>query len=231
MPSFPSKSGGGKPPVQPVRIRSVAVNEVLAVRFLGPIHGLITHQHAGRSTPCLGLGDCPSTVHKQRMVFKAYGPAEIWDRNNDHWQPVVMEVTENLEEILRGRTLRGEVWLLARDGPGKPNDPVTGVYIEQAEATGLRPGFDVKPVLCRVFHCPDLKLGATNPMPPRLYLEPVHEPGPVLPEEFRPGGPRERTAKEEQVITRKLADMFKENGDRPKHLNGDRNGSTGERGT
>jgi len=192
---------------QPVKIFSIKHNDPTSVRFLGPIAGLVTHWQSGRSEVCEG-DNCPAARHKCRSVFKAFGPVEVWDRIDEVWRPEVLEVTENLEEILRGRDLRGEVWLLTRPYVKGNSDPVNGQLLEKLDPRTLRKAFDIVPILTRNFRpVHKLLLGACNPNPPRVYLEPSTGAPPKLPADLIPDEPRPPSPAEQKKIKEMLAEL------------------------
>ena len=154
----------------------------LAVLFLAPIQGLNTHWHGGRSFPCRGVDDCPAPIHKARSVWKGYAPVETWDQAAGLWRPRVLEVTEVLEEQLRGRELRGEVWLLWRTDCGRRSSPIHAAYVETRSAQDHGRSFDISPPLLRFYHVPAILLGVPNPLPSKIMLPAVARPGPRIQE-------------------------------------------------
>lgn len=189
-----------------VRVLSVPLGAPVVVRFLGPVQGLLLHWHGGRSVPCQGQGDCPATIHRSRTLWRGYGPVEGWDEPWRLWRPAVLEVTEGLEEYLRGRTLRGEVWQLVRDGALGKRAPVEGVFCEALDDGKVSPWFDPLPVLQRFYHTTAISLGALNPLPPRTTLPAVGGAAPNLPEAIRPA-PAEQVSSQRQ---RRIRDMVEE---------------------
>lgn len=189
-----------------VRVLSVPIGAPVIVRFLGPVQGLLLHWHGGRSVPCQGTGDCPPTVHRSRTLWRGYGAVEGWDEAWSKWRPAVLEVTEGLEEYLRGRTLRGEVWQLVRDGALGKRAPVEGAYCETQEDQAVSPWFDPLPVLQRFYHTTSIVLGALNPLPPRTSLPAVSGPAPNLPVGLRPAPAEEMSPQRH----RRMKDMVEE---------------------
>jgi hypothetical protein len=107
-----------------------------------------------------------------RTIWKAWAPAAHLDEATNLWWPIVLEITEHLDELLHGRILRGEVWAISRPGTGKKSDPLTGIFLMKNHEESLRPAFDVKPILLRCYHVQELLLGIPNPIPPRVVLPP-----------------------------------------------------------
>lgn len=198
---FPSR-------VEAVRIIDLQPGVPLTVRFLGPCLGMIAHWHSGRSHPCPGPADCLPAIHRCRSVWKGFAPGESWDETRRLWFPGVVPVTEALEEVLRGRTLRGEVWVLARHVEGRKALPVTGVYCERQPECSLSPVFDITPVLLRAFHVPSILLGIPNPVPAKLEIGPSAGPAPQMPAELVPAP--EKLASPEEI--RKVMEMLKGRG-------------------
>jgi len=201
----PSPSGTG----HPVEVFSVEPGTATFYRFLADLQGLHTHWNGKRTVPCDGEGDCPASLHRTRIIFKAYAPAELWKPAERHWLPGVLEATEALEEQLRGRHLRGEVWMLKRGGDGRKSDPVFGVYSETFAEERLRPAFDIRPVLLRFYHVSHLVLGVENLLPAKLLLDPSHGDQPKLPLVLEPTEPPE-PSKEEMERLKTLAGKMSE---------------------
>lgn len=167
---------------EPVSVQPVPRVGELSVLFLGPYQGLITHWHSGRSWPCAGHDDCPSTIHRARSVWKGYAPVLVWDGPAQLWRPRVLELTEVLEEQLRGRNLAGEVWMLYRAEGGRKSARIEAVYLQRWARADVPQPFDVTPALQRFYHVQQLLLGVPNPLPAKLLLEPCVGPAPKLPE-------------------------------------------------
>ena len=187
-------------PLEPVRVLSVPEGIPICVRFLGPILGLDTHWKNG-TKPCPGEDECPPTIHRLGIIWRGYAPVESWENSRQVWRPWVLEVTEALEETLRGRQLRGETWLLERTREKGRTAAVIGVYCEAMLPDDVRPGFDVEPVLRRIFHCGKLRLGTRNPVPAKVMLEVMPGKPPVLPgEQAQPERVEEDNEKRQQAL-------------------------------
>lgn len=169
-----------------VRVLSVPAGPPVVVRFLDKLSGLLTHHNGKKPFDCKGEGKCPAGLHRLRLIYKGYSPVELWDPAQQLWIPTVLEVTEHLEEMLRARSLRGEVWLLSRGENAKPNSPVKGLFCERQLSAKVSKPFDMLPVLLRLYHTDSLLLGASNPLPPKVMLQPVQGEAPNLPEEILP---------------------------------------------
>src|SRR6266567_598198 len=178
----PSSSHGGSP----VQVLSVPENLPIVVRFLGPYRGLVVHWKSGRSEPCDGPGECNASLHRLPPIWKGYAPVEQWDGPAKLWRPAALEVTGNLEEVLRDRELRGEVWTLLRRTKKGKTDPVQGVFCERLSDNKLSAFFDVVPVLLRLFNRTSLRLDVPNFTAPKVILEAVAGDAPKLPPEALP---------------------------------------------
>jgi hypothetical protein len=163
-------------------VLSVPEGIPLSCLFLAGYQGLDTHRKGRDTIPCDGPGECSHCKHKSGIIWKGYAPIHAWDQTSRLWHPFVLELTESLEEELRGRDLRGEVWSLWRCGKGLPNDPVTGLFAERRRENDVSPAFDIVPVLLRMYHVSSLRLGRPNSMPPKICLEAVAAPAPKLPD-------------------------------------------------
>lgn len=190
--------------VRPVEVLSVKTGIPVVVRFLAGYQGILTHYSRSGPVWCPGPGECPSTVHKGKLIWKGYAAVQQWLRAGRQWQPDVLEITERLEEVLRGRDLRGEVWLLERKGAGHPSDPLFGAFCSRADLVELGPSFDPLPVVQRVYHSTALRFGAPNPMPPKILLPNVTGSAPVLPRELPSEEPRPLSDEEKQWANKRL---------------------------
>lgn len=192
-------------PSSDVRVLRVDPGEPTVVKFLGKLQGLITHfsKRTG-SVWCPGPEECPTATHRLGPDFKAYAPVEVWLEKEQVWRPRVLEATANLEQYLRGRRLRGEVWSLARRNEKNPKLPadkysaVVGAFCERIDDDQLSPEFAIEPVLKRFFGEPRLVLGAVNPMPDKLRLADVKAQPPNIPKDLLPPPPPEEDPAERE---------------------------------
>lgn len=139
-------------------------------------HGLFTHyvKPAKRSYYCKG-DKCDCTNSRFDRVWKGYCSIEVWSADLQHWAPAVLEVTEALEICFRGKFDRAQTWELWRlkGTKQKPSYPVQGRFIEQIKDEVLPDPYPVRPVLMRLYHCPDgIELHHKNPMPLPEMVEP-----------------------------------------------------------
>lgn len=167
-----------------VRIVSVPLAGEIAVLFCGPLAGLLVHRFQGRPVGCPGEGSCPTAHHRSRTLWYGYAPARVWRAQQQDWAACVIEVTEALEELLHGRQLRGELWMLQRDTQRKKTGPVTGVYLETRADQDTPPPFDLAPALYRLYHTNALALGVPNPVPAKVVLPVARLAPPPGPEAF-----------------------------------------------
>jgi hypothetical protein len=144
-----------------------------AIRFLGAYKGTLTHFQAGKTVPCLGEYDCPSPVHRLKLVWKAYAPVHYWRQQFRDWLPAVLEITERLEDLILGLTLRGTVWDLWRQAAEGKCQEVWGEQIGEVSESLLGPEFDVLPTVQRVIGRAIPLWGVSNPKPRRVIVEPV----------------------------------------------------------
>jgi len=155
---------------QVVSVVAVPARDGLKCCFAGPVLGILTHWHGGKSYACGGVEHCHPTIHKARGPWKGYAPVRVWQPRTETWKPFVLEVTEHLEEELRGRDLRGEVWELTRRDAKKKNSPVDGLFLELRSDPQLLVEFSVIIPLQRMYHQIELDLGTPNPLPAKLVL-------------------------------------------------------------
>lgn len=171
---------------RPVRILSVPPGVPCSVRFLAGFQGLLTHWKGKGSIPCPGVGTCPDAIHRLRTIWKGYAPVLLWEVRENLWRPWVLEITENLEEQLRGRKLRGEEWLLTRLEIRGRTDPVSGVLCRLVDSVELPEAFDVLPVLQKVLGSMEIRLGVANPTPAKVVLSPIAGDAPTIPTALQP---------------------------------------------
>jgi len=192
------QSESPRAPLEPVRVLSVPEGIPIVVRFLADVVGLDTHWKSGRTIPCPGVEECAPTVHRLGVIWRGYSPVEAWEASKGVWRPWVLEVTEALEERLRGRFLRGETWSLHRTEQKGRTSAVIGVYCEKTAPDEVRPAFEVEPVLRRIFHCGSLRLGTRNPLPPKIMLEALPGKAPTLPADLAQAGTGNEEAKDRE---------------------------------
>lgn len=211
----PDASGPGR--LRPVRVLSIDGTEPVVVRFLGGYQGALLHWPGRRYYVCQGEKNCPLDMHKKRTVWKGWAAAEQWEEASRMWWPACLEITENLEPELRGRQLRGEVWVLTKSQDKRDGSPVEGRLLETVSPKKLRQAFDVKPILCRIYGVRDFPWGIANPVPPKLVLDGVADEPPALLAEAAAESPRPMSAEERAEFRKKL----REKGWKPKGEGGE----------
>jgi hypothetical protein len=148
-------------------------NLPVTIRWLAQYEGMMTHYRPRCPIYCPGVKICDPSLHKLAAVWKAYAPVEVWRENPYRdWIPAVFEVTERLDELLKGEQLRGQVWCLRRVPIAPKRAECTGNFSEFCDASKLRKPFSMLPILTRVYHTPVIVLGIPNPKPPRIFLAP-----------------------------------------------------------
>lgn len=172
------------PPRDVVRIVPVPLAGPLVVLFAAALQGLLVHRHQSRPHACPGEASCPPVIHRSRTLWYGYAPVYVWRTGRDDWHAGVLEVTEALEEVLRGRQLRGELWMLERSAARRKTGPVSGVLLEQRGDVATPAPFDIRAPLQRLYHTTDLALGAENPLPRKLVMAAVKLAPPPGPEAF-----------------------------------------------
>jgi hypothetical protein len=88
------------------------------------------------------------------------------------WAAVVLEITEALEEQLRGRDLTGEMWHLMRSAVSKKSAQVSGIFYSKRTEAQLSKTFDVIAPIQRLYHSTELEFGAVNALPAKGMVEP-----------------------------------------------------------
>jgi len=167
-------SGCAPTDAQHVCLLSVPKEGTATVRLLGPASGILTHWAKKRPLACPGANACPQMVHRLSTVWKGYAPAEVWcDAPKRHWQPVVLEITERLWEVLSGQALRGQVWQLGRVAGDRGRIEVTGRLLDLLDPRTLRTDVQVQPVVCRVYRTTEIAWDVRPVMPARQVLAPI----------------------------------------------------------
>jgi hypothetical protein len=105
--------------------------------------------------------------------YYAYAPGRAYTPSTGLWKAQVLQITAALEQTLRGRVLRGEIWALARQQHKLGRGQMTGRYLGQAPPEQLHPAFDVTPTLQLAFGEVYFPLDSPNPFPDRLIVEDV----------------------------------------------------------
>lgn len=203
--SDPVKTGAGR--LRPVEIKSVKDDQSAVVRFLGGYSGTVLHYLGKTYTPCREPDrECPASIHTKRKLWRGWAPVEVFDDVQQVWWPWVLEITECLEEQLRGRQLRGEVWGITRPKEKEKGNRVVGVFVERQAAETMRKPFDIMPVLLRAYHLDEIPMGKPNTIPPKLILGPVEGELPSalvgqLHEPEAPPGPEEKKLLQEMIAS------------------------------
>jgi hypothetical protein len=198
-----------------VRVLSVPGNAPIIVRFLGPLWGVNLHWHGGRSHACCGPNDCPPAIHRARMTWRGYACVEGLNGQTRKWHPALLEITESLEEFLRGRALRGECWYLFREGEGKKTAAVIGKQLEANPHWILREAFPMEPILRRLYRLNALPPHVDNPLPGRVILCESDGEAPAMPEELTLEGPRRLSNEELQRFAKRGIGMVQEKKETP----------------
>lgn len=171
------------PQSEVARVVTVPSNDSLTVLFSGPPLGILAHWIGKRNKACPGLAECPATIHRIAPTWYGYAPVRLWDPGRGAWVGHVLEVTESLEEQLRGLDLVGSVWVLAR-APGKKRGArVEGIFVERRSEPALLAHFDVRPAVQRLYHTSEIYFGVRNPTPPKVMIEVAECAGPNLPKD------------------------------------------------
>lgn len=201
----PVKTGAGR--LRPVEILRVKDDQSAVVRFLGGYSGTLLHFLGNKYTPCRAPErDCPASIHTKTKLWRGWAPAEVFDDVQQVWWPWVFEITECLEEQLRGRQLRGEVWGITRPKEKAKGNRVVGVFVERQPSEAIRKPFDIMPVLLRAYHLDEMPMGKPNTIPPKLILGPAEGELPAalvveLPEPVAPPGPEEKKKLQELIAS------------------------------
>jgi hypothetical protein len=164
-------------PGKPVHVLRVDSGAPAIVLFLGPLMGHMEHWVSRGTLPCYGERDVCMNHAKGRLLFYAYA-AVLWhDVRTGKPDPWILQATACLEEQLRGRDLRGEVWCLTRDPEAGKNGELSGQFVEKRKPDNLPAEFDIIAPLKRMFQVRKLNIPVANPNPARVVPEvPMVEP-------------------------------------------------------
>lgn len=158
----------------------------ISVLFLNGLRGLRTHFMRGGSVLCFAPARPCSRCDKEAGVFKAYAPSYVFDTAAHVWRPAVLEATGSLEEKLRGRSLRGEEWLLWREAASTKRRVVCGRFVRSHELEEVPQAFAIEDVLMRLYHTDRLPAWVANPVPPSQQVETFQGPRPEIPQFLMP---------------------------------------------
>lgn len=187
----PHSRAAAQPSSDRLKVRRVQAGEQLHVKILSDVEkrvmGLLYHwekARKGHSVPCPTT--CPPTFHRCGPHWHGYLAVEIWCETAGPWWPWVLEVTEHLEQDMRGKVKRGQTWLIQRvlNDKGKYAE-VAGVLTEECPPHAVPMAFDMRPVLWSIYHRCDIELWCANPLPDRVYVRGSDAPPPaaIQPEE------------------------------------------------
>jgi hypothetical protein len=150
----------------------------VAVKFLANAVWLPTHYHPGGSIYCFGAGKCLASAHRSRVIWKGYSPVQVWHPTTKRWVSFVFEVTEELGRRFGRRSLRGEIWLIHRDGKKSEQAPIVGELSEELPAEVVSDAFSIEGVLYDLYRVHDPETHDFPPLPERLYLPELEGPAP-----------------------------------------------------
>ena len=176
-PRFAPRSRGAGP--RQVYVHAVSDGTASFVRFLDGLRQLHTHyakvpgKKKGRSFPCAGDEECRSCKTGVAYVSKWYAPVLLYSAPEEAWVQWVLEVSENLFLVLRGRDLRGEEWRLYREGERGPRNPIFGTFLVQASEAELTEPCDVDAVLRAFYRVQTLPRPGESRIPMRPTSAPV----------------------------------------------------------
>jgi hypothetical protein len=175
----PSGNGRAPTPHSVMRMLRLHVGDTEVVRILSHSYkGCLTHWYKGRGRYCPGNDTCK--YHDIEAVWKGYCSAEHWDQAAQLWMPVVLEISESLDQDFWGEFARGQVWQLSYPAPqkkGKASGIRGQLWEVRPEHTFPEP-YDLRPVLLSVYHVTEIKLNLANPLPRRLKVQPSQDVGP-----------------------------------------------------
>jgi len=160
-------------PIYPLRVFRIDPGTTHHLRTLSLMYGgLFTHYVKGSSRYCAG-DECRPEYHRCDRIWKGYASVEVYGQKEKKWFPVVLEMTEGLEQDFRGVYTRGQVWEVWREPqPTRKATPVKGKLLEERDEKTFPEAFDYLPVLKHLYHCERIDIGAVNPLPPRVIVSP-----------------------------------------------------------
>ncbi len=156
-----------------LRVFRVAEGTTQVLRMGSPsIDGLFTHRHDKNGWYCQGDGKCNPPLHRLPSIWKGYVYAHLLQPCGKKWQPVALELTENLEGDMRYVYAPGQVWeCFRRPKEGKKLFPCEGKLLSETDPLPNAKQVNIIPHLRTFYHCPTLVLGQKNPMPDRVMVE------------------------------------------------------------
>lgn len=156
-------------PNLPLRIIRIEKGAEIFVRILSnEMCGLFTHYLTNGSVYCPG-DRCECANRAKRRIWKGYLLVEAYDQAINLWAPGVLEVTEYLEQDLRGQWDRGQVWRIWRETTKpKGGNPLRGQFEQELDANLIPKPFCFKAVLQHLYHTTAIATHHKNPLPGRI---------------------------------------------------------------
>jgi len=214
-------SGEGSRGEYALRLLRVKWGDVFKVVTLSPsYYGLLTHfvgkKGSGRSEIC--RDDCPPAWHRGPLYWKGYCAVLVHSsRPTSLWYPAVLEITEHCEADLREVYRRGQLWRFSKPKQdSRRHKGIMAQLLAKQFSMALPEPFDIRPVVCNIYHVTELPPSVANSMPARVLVQPLEGPAPPESRQSSDG------SSTEPLAFREALDAWKK---RYQHLHGDSNGS------
>jgi len=165
------------------------------LRTLSPSYGgIMTHYFKGKGSRYCAGPECMYLCGKLEKTWKGYCAVEVWLPHAKKYRPFVLELTERLEQDMRGLYERGQVWECYKQSPiGEKKQPVQGKLQPAQVVKHLPPEFDWQSVVKNLYHVPKMDFSIRNPLAPRVILTDSQDEQPLglQTEEYKPVTPEE----------------------------------------
>jgi hypothetical protein len=216
----------------PLRVLRVSPAQPLYAVFLYGLRGLYIHYKKSGSALCWrGQGEC-ALCAKSAAQYRAYAPIVAWDQPAQLWHPWVVELTGTVEEKLRGRSLRGEQWMLWRQSTGRKQITFGCKYLDRWPEEETPQAFGIEGCLQRLYHVADLPKWSDNGVSPIVYVQKTEAKPPTIPQELMPQPIPEDRPTEDQMrrIRQMMGNVGKLTGPRVREEMLRSNGHTSDNG-
>lgn len=163
-----------------LHILEVPANRTVKVIFLEQYHGLLLHYGKGRSIVCTMFeGECYH-CRSSPALYYAFAAGRVYNPVVSRWQAKVIQVTARAEEVLRDRSIRGEVWELHREpkrqrragGPARPGE-LMARYLTSLPPEKVGNSFLIEPCIRNAMSYHGVLKWVQNETAPRSYVDDI----------------------------------------------------------
>lgn len=176
------QAGAGEGMLIAIEVLAIKDGQSHFVRLLSPRYGgCMTHYFKGKGSRYCAGAECMYLCSKLEKTWKGYCAVEQWMPRTKTYRPYVLEMTERLEQDMRGIYARGQLWECYKharvDGKAQP---VQGKLQPDQAWKHLPPEFDWQAVVKNMYHCASMDFSVSNPLAARVVLAESQDDGPKL---------------------------------------------------